>query len=81
MHCVRFINNPQYAFEISEFKLCGRMKKVYEHTQSVQSNLKLASAVSLTLQVRHSSSNTAADWSGAVGPSPGMTADRVAEVS
>ena len=36
--------------------------------------LKLASAASLTLQVRHSSSNTAADWSGAAGPSPETTA-------
>lgn len=43
--------------------------------------LKLASAVSLTLQVRHSSSNTAADWSDAAGPSLETTAGRGAGAS
>lgn len=43
--------------------------------------LKLASAVSLTLQVRHSSSNTVADWSDAAGPSLKTTAGRGAGVS
>lgn len=43
--------------------------------------LKLASAVSLTLQVRHSSSNTAADWSDVAGPSLKTTAGRGVGVS
>ena len=43
--------------------------------------LKLASAASLTLQVRHSSSNTVADWSGAAGPSLKTTAGTGAGVS
>jgi len=43
--------------------------------------LKQATAELLTLQVRHSSSNTAADLSDAAGPSLRMTAGREAGVS
>lgn len=35
----------------------------------------------LTLRARHSNSNTAADWSGAGGPSPETTADRAVGAS
>lgn len=74
---MQFTNNPQG--DVTEMR--SSFERRSEHSCTVHSNFKLASAVSLTLQVRHSSSNTVADWSGAAGPSLKKTADRGAGVS
>lgn len=71
--CMQFANNPQDHSH--------SQRNVYSAHMNSTFKLKLASAVSLTLQVRHSSSNTVADWSNAAGPSLKTTAGRWAGVS
>lgn len=82
VRCMQFTNNPQDDTDIDEIKHWGE-KNVYHERAYVSSTfkLRLASAVSLTLQVRHSSSNTVADWSDAAGPSLTTTAGKGVGVS
>lgn len=67
--------------DLDEITLSEKKAKCQRAHMNCTFKLKLASAASLTLQVQHSSSNTAADWSDAAGPSPKTTAGRGAGVS